>query len=62
MLRERRMEISRDTWKKKARVRADELRDMRKARRRDRDLVKQLREENILLKDEAEKHSDRARD
>lgn len=57
MRKERRMEHSRDDWKEKARVRADELREMRKARRRDRELLAQMKEEIRLLKTEDEKKS-----
>jgi hypothetical protein len=53
----RRMEISRDDWKEKARVRADEIRDHRKARRRDREQVQFLKDEIRRIKKEKKRIS-----
>jgi len=53
----RRMEASRDGWKDKARIRADELRELRKARRRDRKRLETLKAEKQLLNEELEKKS-----
>ena len=55
MTKERRIEISRDDWKEKARIRADELRDSRKARRRDREQIQSLKDENRRLKKQIKK-------
>jgi len=51
----RRLEASRDDWKVKARLRADELRELRKARRRDRKQLEALKGEKQLLREELEK-------
>jgi hypothetical protein len=51
------MEISRDDWKEKARVRADEIRDHRKARRRDREQVQFLKDEIRRIKKEKKRIS-----
>lgn len=61
MTRLRRMEISRDDWKEKARVRADELREARKSRRRDREQVQALKDENRRLKKQIEKKANDVR-
>lgn len=53
----RRIEISRDVWREKARARADELREGRKVRRRDREKILSLRDEVNRLRDELKKKS-----
>jgi hypothetical protein len=55
MKRLRRMEVSRDDWKEKARVRADEIRDFRKARRADRERIQKLADEIRRLDAELKK-------
>lgn len=55
MNKERRMELSRDSWKEKARIRADEIRDFRKARRADRERIQTLATENKQLKEDLKK-------
>ena len=57
MIRYRRMEYSRNDWKDKARVRADELREQRKARARDRERIQALKVENQRLLEELKKKS-----
>lgn len=57
MIRYRRMESSRNDWKDKARVRADELREQRKARARDRERIQALKVENERLLEALKKKS-----
>lgn len=52
------MEISRDDWKEKARIRADELRENRKTRRADRKRIQAQSEEIRRLKTELKKKSE----
>jgi hypothetical protein len=46
----RRMESSRNDWKEKARIRADEIREYRKSRRADRERIAKLADEVRQLK------------
>ena len=55
MIRYRRMENSRDDWKDKARLRADELREQRKSLARDQEKIQALKAENKRLLDELKK-------
>ena len=55
MLQERRLEISRDNWKEKAVVRATELREARKEKRKDRECIQRVIDENRRLKKELKK-------
>jgi hypothetical protein len=57
MMKLRRVEISRDDWKEKARIRADELRENRKTRRADRVRIQSQSEEIRRLKAELKKKS-----
>ena len=50
MLQERRLEISRDKWKEKAVLRANELREFRKDKRREREYIQRLKDEVRRLK------------
>ena len=50
MLQERRLEISRDKWKEKAVLRANELRESRKDKRREREYIQRLKDEVRRLK------------
>lgn len=54
----RRMENSRDDWKEKARIRADELRENRKARRADRERIQTQAEEIRRLKADLKKKTE----
>lgn len=51
----RRMESSRNDWKDKARIRADEIREYRKSRIADRERIEKLVEEVRQLKAELKK-------
>jgi hypothetical protein len=51
----KRMEASRDDWKDKARIRADELRENRKVHKADRERIQSLLEENRKLKADLKK-------
>lgn len=55
MLQERRLEISRDQWKQKAVLRANELREARKDKRRDRERNQRLKDEVRRLSKELKK-------
>jgi uncharacterized protein involved in exopolysaccharide biosynthesis len=51
----KRMESSRNDWKEKARIRADEIREYRKSRRADRKRIENLADEVRQLKAELKK-------
>lgn len=55
MKRFKRMEKSRNDWREKARMRADELRENRKTKIKDREKNKLLSEENKLLREKLKK-------
>lgn len=57
MIRYRRMENSRNDWKDKARIRANELREQRKARALDRERIQALKVENEHLLEKLKKKS-----
>ncbi len=57
MIRYRRMENSRNDWKDKARIRANELREQRKARVLDRERIQALKLENERLLEKLKKKS-----
>ena len=57
MIRYRRMENSRNDWKGKARVRANELREQRKARALDRERIQALKVEIEGLREKLKKKS-----
>ncbi len=60
MLQERRLEISRNCWKKKAVIRGTKLRELRKERRKSQERNQWLKDENRRLDEELKKKSNRS--